>query len=164
VRSELDAILRAAGIARTRSRLPVASARSGTSQHDDRVVGRVQDFIDDHVAADLTLDRLADVAGLSPSSLGRRFKAATGTSPWQYVLQRRVEAAKRLMDTTDRPLAAIAFDTGFYDQSHFTRTFKRFEGTTPGGYRAEGEGDSAKDGADGEASPDAVASDVVSCS
>jgi len=99
------------------------------------VIGRVRQFVDDHLAADLTLRDLADVADVSPSSLGRRFKAETGTTPWRYVLKRRIERAKALLRDTDRSLAAIALDTGFYDQPHFTRTFKRFEGETPGEYR-----------------------------
>jgi AraC family transcriptional regulator len=89
------------------------------------------------LAADLTVERLADVAGLSPSSLARRFRDEAGTTPWRYVMERRVERARRLLATTDRSLASIAFDTGFYDQAHLTRTFKRLEGVTPGTYRDE---------------------------
>ena len=97
----------------------------------------MQTFVDEHLAADLTVDELADAADLSSSSLGRRFKATVGTTPWRYVLQRRIDAAKRLLEATDRSLAAIAFDTGFYDQPHFTRAFKRLEGQPPGAYRDE---------------------------
>jgi AraC family transcriptional regulator len=99
------------------------------------VVGQVQAFVDEHLAADLTVEQLARVADVSPSSLARRFRNETDTPPWRYVMERRVERAKRLLANTDRSLAAIAVDTGFYDQAHFTRTFKRLEGQTPGGYR-----------------------------
>jgi transcriptional regulator GlxA family with amidase domain len=135
--SGLDALLRRAGIARPAPRFPVAgpSPDASTPATDDLVVGQVQDFVDDHLAADLTLDRLAEAAGVSPSSLGRRFREEMDTTPWRYVLRRRVEKAKELLRETDRSLAAIALDTGFYDQPHFTRTFKRFEGQTPGDYR-----------------------------
>jgi transcriptional regulator GlxA family with amidase domain len=100
-------------------------------------VGRVQTFVDAHLAADLTVDRLAAVVDRSPSTLVRRFKDELGTTPWRYVMERRVAAAKRLLDATDRPLAAVAVDTGFYDQAHLTRTFRRLEGRTPGEYRAD---------------------------
>jgi len=138
---ELNGVLQRAGI---RSSFDVTRPVAGPSAPDrlntDPVVGRVQTFVDEHLAADLTVDELADAADLSPASLGRRFKAAMGTTPWRYVLQRRIDAAKHLLETTDRSLATIAFDTGFYDQPHFTRTFKRLEGQPPGAYR-----DGAKD-------------------
>lgn len=132
--ADLHTLLRANGI---RSRfgpvLPVAGP--ATEQQRDPVVGQVQTFVDEHLAGDLSLDRMAAVADVSPSSLTRRFKAEADTTPWRYVMERRVEAAKRLLVETDRTLAEIAFDTGFYDQAHLTRTFRRFEGMTPGAYR-----------------------------
>lgn len=101
------------------------------------MVGHVQTFVDTHLAEDLSVDRLAAVADVSPSSLTRRFRREADTTPWRYVLEARVEAAKRLLVETDRSLVRIAIDTGFYDQPHLTRTFKRLEGQTPGDYRAE---------------------------
>jgi transcriptional regulator GlxA family with amidase domain len=138
---ELNGVLRRAGI---RSSFDVTRPVAGPSTPDalaaGPVMGRVQTFVDEHLAADLTVDDLADAVDLSSSSLERRFRAEMDTTPWRYVLERRIDAAKRLLETTDRSLAAIAFDTGFYDQSHFTRTFKRLEGQPPGAYR-----DDAKD-------------------
>lgn len=138
---ELNGMLRRTGI---RSSFDVTHPVAGPSTPDaldaDPVVGRVQTFVDAHLGADLTVDDLADAVDLSPSSLERRFRSEMDTTPWRYVLARRIDAAKRLLETTDRSLAAIAFDTGFYDQSHFTRTFKRLEGQPPGAYR-----DDAKD-------------------
>lgn len=136
-RADLNALLRKAGIRPATPARPIAGRAPDVPapEADDLVVGRVQEFVDDHLAAELTLSDLADVADVSPSSLGRRFKAETGTTPWRYVLKRRIERAKALLQNTDRSLAAIALDTGFYDQPHFTRTFKRFEGKTPGEYR-----------------------------
>lgn len=133
--AELDGVLQRAGI---RSSFSACRSVAGPSVPDaldaDSVIGRVQVFVDEHLAADLTVDELAGAADLSPSTLERRFKAI-GTTPWGYVLQCRIETAKHLLSTTDRSLAAIAFDTGFYDQPHFTRTFKRLEGQPPGAYR-----------------------------
>jgi len=138
----LGRMLRRAGI---RSSFDTCKSVAGPSAPDapavDPVVGRVQTFVDAHLAADLTVDELAEAVDLSPSSLERRFRAEMDTTPWRYVLQRRIDAAKRLLETTDRSLVAIAFDTGFYDQPHFTRTFKRLEGQPPGAYRDEATAD-----------------------
>jgi AraC family transcriptional regulator len=135
--SDLQALLRANGLrARSGRSLPVAGP--STDQQRDPVVGRVQAFVDEHLAADLSLDRMAAVANRSPSTLARRFREEADTTPWRYVMERRVAAAKRLLATTDRSLASIAVDTGFYDQAHLTRTFKRLHGQTPGEYRDEG--------------------------
>jgi len=134
----LGRVLRHAGIrSSVGARRPVAGPTAPDARSADPVVGRVQTFVDEHLAADLTVVELAEAAELSPSTLARRFKDAMGTTPWRYVLQRRIDKAKRLLVTTDRSLAAIAFDTGFYDQPHFTRAFKRLEGQPPGAYRDE---------------------------
>ena len=134
--SNLGAVLRGVGIRSSFDVMrPVASPSTPDGLDADPVVGRVQTFVDNHLAANLTVDDLADAVDLSPSSLERRFRAEMDTTPWRHVLDRRIDAAKRLLETTDRSLAAIAFDTGFYDQPHFTRTFKRIEGQPPGAYR-----------------------------
>ncbi|HHP7239311.1 helix-turn-helix domain-containing protein [Longibacter sp.] len=131
--SDLNILLRDAGIS------PVAGPSADSTPSGEYVVGQVQAFVEEHLAADLTVEHLADVADVSPSSLARRFGAETDTTPWRYVMERRIEAAKRLLAMNDRSLAEIAFDTGFYDQAHLTRTFRRFEGVTPGTYRDEAE-------------------------
>jgi transcriptional regulator GlxA family with amidase domain len=138
----LDRVLRRAGI-RSPSGVtqPIAGPSAPDARAADPVVGRVQTFVDAHLATNLTVDDLADAVDLSPSSLERRFRTEMDTTPWRYVLARRIDAAKHLLETTDRSLAAIAFDTGFYDQPHFTRTFKRLEGQPPGAYREDAKND-----------------------
>ncbi len=97
---------------------------------------RVLDYIEAHLAQDLTLAELAGVACLSPSHFSRAFKQAVGTGPHRYTVQRRVERAKALLRGTDDTLAGIAAATGFADQSHFTAAFRREVGFTPGRFRA----------------------------
>lgn len=78
--------------------------------------------------------RLADLAAecrLSVGHFARAFRQSTNTTPHQWLLQRRIEHAKTLMQDRARTLAAIALDCGFADQSHFTRTFNRLVGVTP---------------------------------
>jgi AraC family transcriptional regulator len=96
---------------------------------------RVEQHVQDRLHTDLSLADLADVVGLSKYHFSRRFKARTGQSPYQFVIYERVRAARRRLRETTQPLAQIALDVGFSSQSHFTRTFKRHVGVTPGQYR-----------------------------
>jgi AraC family transcriptional regulator len=92
----------------------------------------VMDYVEDHLDAELALDHLAAVAQMSPYHFARLFKNSTSLPPHQYVIARRVERAKALLRDRDRlPLAEVAAEVGFADQSHFTRHFKRLVGVTP---------------------------------
>ena len=82
--------------------------------------------------ARLTIEMLAREVELSPAHLARAFKETLGRAPHQYLLARRLERARRLLETTGATLSDIAQRTGFADQAHFTRLFKRAFGTTPG--------------------------------
>jgi AraC family transcriptional regulator len=97
---------------------------------------RVRDYVEAHIDEDLSLTVLADIACLSPYHFSRSYKEAAGVGPQRYVIQRRVERAKRLMRQTHQPLALIAREAGFADQSHFTIAFRSEIGVTPGRFRA----------------------------
>lgn len=92
-------------------------------------------YIDAHYLDELTAADLAAVAGLSVPQFNRRFRQLLHLSPMDYILSRRVQEAQRLLTTTDRPVGRIALDTGFYDQSHFTKRFNKTVGITPLQYR-----------------------------
>ena len=97
---------------------------------------RVRDYVEAHLDEDLSLTVLAEIACLSPYHFSRSFKQAIGVGPQRYVIQRRLERAKRLLRQTGQPLALIAQEAGFADQSHLTQTFRREMGVTPGRFRA----------------------------
>jgi AraC family transcriptional regulator len=97
---------------------------------------RVCDYIEAHLDDRLTLADLAGVACLSPYHFSRSFKQAVGVGPQRYVMERRIERAKTLMRRTRQPLASIALEVGFTDQSHLTAIFRREIGMTPGRFRA----------------------------
>jgi AraC family transcriptional regulator len=78
---------------------------------------------------------LAAVAHLSPYHFARQFRAATGLPPHQFVIARRVERAKQLLQGGDFTLAQVAARAGFSNQSVFTQHFKRLVGVTPGRFR-----------------------------
>ena len=96
----------------------------------------VVEYIEEHLDAGPTLEQMAAIARLSPNYFAWQFKRATGLPPHQYVIARRVERAKQLLQTeSDFSLAEIAASAGFSDQSQFSHHFKRLIGVTPGQFR-----------------------------
>ena len=96
----------------------------------------VVEYVEEHLDAGLTLEQMAAAAHLSVYHFARQFKAATRLPPHQYVIARRVERARQLLQTgTDLSLAEVAAHAGFSDQSQFTHHFKRVVGVTPGQFR-----------------------------
>jgi AraC family transcriptional regulator len=96
----------------------------------------VLEYIEEHLDSAPTLAELAAVAGLNYYHFARQFKAAMGLPPHQYVITRRVERAKHLLQAgTDSSLAEVAARAGFYDQSQFSHHFKRLVGVTPSHFR-----------------------------
>ena len=95
----------------------------------------VLDYIHAHGSEELSLEELARVARLSPFHFSRLFKTGTGLAPHQYVLQCRVEEAKRLLRHSQLEIADIAYRLGFRDQSHFTARFRKIAGATPRQWR-----------------------------
>jgi AraC family transcriptional regulator len=83
----------------------------------------------DHVAARfgeaLPIEELASIAGLSPAHFSRVFRQATGESPHQFVMDYRIEQAKRMLEDPGRSLIDIALACGFADQPHLDRVFKQ---------------------------------------
>ncbi|MFM9372182.1 GlxA family transcriptional regulator [Streptomyces sp. Da 82-17] len=85
--------------------------------------------------ARLTLDELAERAGLSSRTLARRFTEQLGTSPGQWLLRQRLDAARALLEQTDLPVEAIAGRVGLISAVNLRRRFRAHLGTTPGAYR-----------------------------
>ena len=114
------------------------------SRHHLKISGRrppksldqTREFLHAHFSESLTLDDIARSVGTHPVHLARMFRRYHHCTIGEYVRKLRIESACREISTTDCQLALIASRTGFYDQSHFSRTFKRMMGITPGQYRA----------------------------
>lgn len=104
--------------------------------HQDETILELQSWLDrNHCHAVDTAD-LCRISGLSARSLLRRFKAATGDTPRNYLQLMRVEAARELLETTGLSVEAVTHRIGYDDVSSFTRLFKRHTGLPPSDYRA----------------------------
>ena len=98
---------------------------------------RVTDYIEAHLAEDISLRDLAVVAGLSTHHFGEAFKASTGTSPHRYLIERRILRAKELLLGTEQSIVEIALAVGFASHSHFTDNFRKLTGATPSRFRID---------------------------
>lgn len=99
---------------------------------------RVRAYIEAHLDQPLTLARLAEQVSLSPWHFARLFRTSFGEPPHGFVMRRRLEVAQRKLLARDDKILAIALESGFGDQSQFTRAFRRQFGLTPGQYRNRG--------------------------
>jgi AraC family transcriptional regulator len=107
-------------------------ARQAAPRLGEAALRRALDYMQDNLAATLTVEDVAQAAHLSPYHFSRLFKDATGFAPHQYLIKVRIERAKELLlNSTRCSLAQVASEVGFFDQAHFTRHFKRIEGVTP---------------------------------
>ena len=98
---------------------------------------QIVDYIYANIYRNLSLEELARIVKLSPYHFGELFKQSTGKSPYQYVLQCRIEQSQQLLADGKLSLAEISQAVGFCDQSHFTKTFRRYVGLTPRQYRQQ---------------------------
>ena len=100
------------------------------------VLRNVLAFIEENLAQPLTLAELAGQAALSEYHFARMFRQSMGLAPHQYVMQRRMEKAKALIQHTTTPLTDIALACGFNSGSHFSNRFRSMTGITPSQLRA----------------------------
>ncbi|GAA5526609.1 AraC family transcriptional regulator [Herpetosiphon gulosus] len=105
-------------------------------QRHPKAVTTIREYLAVHYADSISLEQLAQLVNLSPFHTLRMFRQATGLPPHGYLVQLRINQAKQLLHT-QLPLAEVAVQTGFSDQSHLNRHFKRVLGVTPLQYRRQ---------------------------
>jgi len=111
------------------------AAMSKPKRHEDAVIAHTQHWLAEHYDAPNPVTGMVRRSGLAERSFKRRFKAATGYAPIDYVQTLRVEEAKHLLEATTDAIDLIASKTGYEDPTSFRRLFKRLTGVTPGRYR-----------------------------
>ncbi|MEU6069002.1 AraC family transcriptional regulator [Streptomyces sp. NPDC047082] len=111
--------------------------RPTEDRRDPAVARALRELLDERVPQGLSLEEAAGLLHAHPAHLVRAFSGAYGIAPHQYLMSRRVERARRLL-LDGRAPGEVASATGFYDQAHLTRHFRRLVGVTPGRYRLSG--------------------------
>lgn len=101
----------------------------------DGVIAACQEWIAGNYHQENPVQRMAALSGLNPRTFARRFKAATGRAPIDYVVEMRIEEAKQGLETTDQPIDDVAFGVGYQDPAAFRRMFRKLSGMTPQDYR-----------------------------
>jgi AraC-like DNA-binding protein len=121
-----------AELAKRHADVKLPSLRRGSERG---AVRRVREYLDANTRRNVALDDLAQLSGLSPYHLVRVFRQEVGLSPHAYFEQVRIHRARHLL-RDGAPIADVASDLGFTDQSHLHRHFKKLTGVTPGAYRS----------------------------
>lgn len=106
-------------------------------KHPSYVIEDTISYISSHIGDSLSLQFLADRAGLSPFYFTRLFKKETGYTPHNYIIQSRVNIAKFYLKSSEYSIKQICFSSGFPSESSFCSTFKKICGMTPSEYKAE---------------------------
>jgi AraC family transcriptional regulator len=122
-------------IKRHSSASPAWRSRDSFPTLPDGPLSNAIDFMQANLERSIGLPAIASATGLSPSHFARRFRVTIGKAPHQYLMQLRIERAKRLLRESDTAIVEVAFACGFANQEHMTRLFKQHCGTTPAAYR-----------------------------
>ena len=96
-----------------------------------RQLRKVEDYVREHLAEEISVEALAELVELSPFHFSRVFKEATGMSPLQFVTRERITRAQQLIRETSRSLIDIGLEVGYTSPSHFAKVFRRVAGVTP---------------------------------
>ena len=97
---------------------------------------KVEDYVREQLADEISVETLAGLVELSPFHFSRVFKQATGMSPLQFVTRQRITLAQQLIRETSRSLIQVALEVGYTSPSHFTKVFRRVTGVTPMEFRS----------------------------
>lgn len=115
-----------------------------------RKVGQIKsvlEYIEVNYSGNLSLDELAQIAGMNPKYFCRVFRSLTHHSPMDYVNFYRIEQAAYLLDSTDLAVTTVGNECGFWESGYFTKVFKKYKGCTPLEYRRSIHGRKAFSGA-----------------
>jgi AraC family transcriptional regulator len=108
-----------------------------TERLADHRLRRAVEYVHDTLGDDISLEALAEVAGLSPNYFASAFKQAMGKTPYRYVIEQRIAKACGLLHDPHCSITEVSAAVGFSSQSHLTEAFRRYMKTTPAAYRKE---------------------------
>jgi transcriptional regulator GlxA family with amidase domain len=107
----------------------------GQKRHDDQSILKAQELIEQHSTSSLSVDLLCNQIGMSRRTFERKFRKCTGNSITEYIQRVKVERAKKELETTNKTINEIIFNTGYNDIDAFRRVFKKFTDMSPVEYR-----------------------------
>ncbi|CAM2155627.1 AraC family transcriptional regulator, transcriptional activator FtrA [Pararobbsia alpina] len=107
----------------------------GTGKEDDPIIGKVHQYVTDHITDALSIEQLASAVSVSRRTFSRLFAKYAKVTPSAFVEQVRVDTARKLLEDTDAPLKTVAFKCGFHSATHMRTTFARRLNVTPKQYR-----------------------------
>ena len=113
------------------------NARSVNSKFSQAQVDKIDQHIDHNMGSHINVEELASLLNCSKFYFLREFKKLVGLTPYQYLINKRLEQAQIMLSQPNVNISSIAYDLGFNDQSHFTRTFKGHFGLTPKQYQKQ---------------------------
>ena len=111
------------------------STRLAKGDPHNRIIAEAYGYIDENFTSSCTLSEIAGCVHVSPNYLHTLFKSVTGQTPFEYVTERRINKAKRLIMAGELTLLEVALACGFCSQSHFNKVFRECTGQTPAAYR-----------------------------
>ncbi len=117
---------------------PILRTQRQVSTHLEHFNEKFRDifvYIDENITRNIHIDELAKIVHLNPTYFSDRFNEVMGMRPTQYIMKRKIELAQIMLMDSDKNLGEIAFDTGFCDLPHFSKTFTKRIGVTPTKYR-----------------------------
>ncbi len=119
--------------------LEQAAGARPAAEEGNPTIRNVKAYIEENYHSDISLSELSDTFFISKEHLSRLFKKETGQNLFSYIMDRKLEEAKRLLTETGRTLDDIAFSLGFSNGNYFSKVFKKNTGMSPGSYRSSEE-------------------------
>jgi len=110
---------------------------NGQKDHEDDLIKKAQEFIENNVQERITVDQLADNLALSRRNLERRFKKATANTVVEYMQRVKIEAAKMSLESSRENVNEVMYNVGYSDPKAFRDTFKKITGLSPMQYRSK---------------------------
>lgn len=109
---------------------------NGQKDHNDDAVLEAQEYIEKNYKGKINIEEIAKMVNVSGRNFIRRFKKATANTPLEYVQRVKIEAAKKLIESSTLHIQEIMFDVGYNDDQAFRKVFKKFTGLSPLAYRS----------------------------
>lgn len=118
----------------------IQGRQTGAKTGTEMPMGTVMRYIDQHFMEQITLERVAALAGFNSSYFSTIFKRRCGKGFMDYLTEVRIQKAQELLQKTAAPITEICFRVGYKDLKHFNRTFKRLTSMTPSEYKRQQKG------------------------